>query len=148
VTTVPSSRRGPSSRPVTPHQLKALQLASTGHTHKQIAGELGIEPASVGKLMTEIFRKLGARSMPHAVLLACQAGLLDGRPQRHGDHAGYAAHIYRGEEPCDACKAGEKTYRAQQRRKRQHKPAYDSGPSVREAAADDRRWWNSEKTGE
>ncbi|WP_107500216.1 hypothetical protein [Streptomyces swartbergensis] len=27
-------------------------------------------------------------------------------------------------------------------------PAHDAGPSVREAAANDRRWWNGEKTGE
>jgi hypothetical protein len=46
------------------------------------------------------------------VLLACHAGILDGRPRRHGDHAGYAAHVYRGEEPCDACRAGELEYRA------------------------------------
>ncbi|MFH8804092.1 hypothetical protein ACH4F6_31640 [Streptomyces sp. NPDC017936] len=26
--------------------------------------------------------------------------------------------------------------------------AHDAGPSVREAAADDRRWWDGEKTGE
>lgn len=114
----PSSRRGPSSRPVTPHQLTALNLASTGHTHKEIARELGIDEKSIGKLMTEIFRKLGARSMPHAVLLACRAGLLDGKPQRHGDHAGFAAHRYRDEEPCDDCWAGERAYRAEQRQRR------------------------------
>ncbi|MGX1129931.1 hypothetical protein RKD49_002121 [Streptomyces glaucescens] len=27
-------------------------------------------------------------------------------------------------------------------------PAHNAGPSVAEAAADDRRWWNAEKTGE
>lgn len=106
---VPSSRRGPSSRPLTPHQLKALRLAASGYTHQQIAAELGIAPSSVGKLNTEIFRKLGAKSMPHAVHLAHLAGIL--RRERHGDHAGYAAHIYRREEPCDLCKAGERDYR-------------------------------------
>lgn len=139
-----SSRRGPSSRPVTPHQLRALRLASDGKTHKQIAAELGISPLSVGKLNTEIFRKLGARSMPHAVLLACRAGLLDGRPeQRHGDRPGFRAHERRGEEPCEACKAGEAEYRAEMRRKRRQEAAggrqtLRSGPSglqeAREAA--------------
>jgi hypothetical protein len=50
-------------------------------------------------------------NITHAVLLACQAGLLDGKPRRHGDHAGFAAHQYRGEEPCEACWAGERAYR-------------------------------------
>ncbi|MFE4818572.1 response regulator transcription factor [Streptomyces sp. NPDC056704] len=108
---------------MTPHQLTALNLASTGHTHKEIARELGIDEKSIGKLMTEIFRKLGAKSMPHAVLLACRAGLLDGKPQRHGDHAGFAAHRYRGEEPCDDCWAGERAYRAEQRQRRRQEAA-------------------------
>ncbi|WP_370269376.1 hypothetical protein [Streptomyces sp. V4I8] len=73
-------------------------------------------PSSVGKLHTEIFRKLGAKSMPHAVHLAYQTGIL--RRERHGDHAGYAAHVYRGEDPCDRCKAGEKTYRTERRQQR------------------------------
>ncbi|MFF0736844.1 response regulator transcription factor [Streptomyces chartreusis] len=111
--TTPSSRRGPSSRPLTPRQLKALHLAATGHTHQQIAGQLGIAASSVGKFHTEIFRKLGAKSMPHAVHLAWQSGIL--RRERHGDHAGYAAHHYRGETPCDLCKAGERKYRNDRR---------------------------------
>jgi hypothetical protein len=68
--------------------------------------------------MQRVLTKLGAASMPHAVLLACQAGLLDGRPRRHGDHAGFAAHIYRGETPCDDCIAGEKAYKADYRARR------------------------------
>lgn len=28
------------------------------------------------------------------------------------------------------------------------RPAHDNGPSVAEATADDRRWWNGEKAGE
>ncbi|MER5875506.1 helix-turn-helix transcriptional regulator [Streptomyces sp. NPDC001910] len=121
--TIPSSRRGPSSRPVTARQMKALHLASIGHTHKEIGRELGIEEKTVGKFMTEVFRKIGAKSMPHAVLLACRAGLLDGKPQRHGDHAGYAAHLYRGEKACDACKAGEREYRNRRRNQQQETAA-------------------------
>ncbi|MEW1803248.1 LuxR C-terminal-related transcriptional regulator [Streptomyces virginiae] len=97
---------------MTPHQLQALRLAAEGSTHAAIGYQLGIDEKSVGKLMTEVFRKLGAVSMPNAVLLACRAGLLDGRPQRHGDHAGYEAHRRRGETPCEACKAGERAHRS------------------------------------
>ena len=113
----PSSRRGPSRRPLTDRQLDALRRASLGQTHKQIARGLGIDEKSIGKLMTEVFRKLGAVNMPNAVLLACQAGVLDGRPQRHGDHAGFAAHVYRGEDPweCESCAEGERAYRRERR---------------------------------
>lgn len=114
-------RRGPSSRPITPRQLEVLTLAAAGHTHKQIAAHLGIDFKSVGTLNKEIFRKLGARSMPQAVLLACRAGLLDGRPQRHGDHAGFTAHVRRGEDPwgCQqGCPEGERAYRAERRNTR------------------------------
>lgn len=112
---VPYFRRGPSSRPLTDKQLDALRRASTGETYKQIAQGLGIEENSIGKLMAEVFRKLGAVNMPNAVLLACRAGVLDGRPQRHGDHAGFAAHKYRGEEPCAECREGERVYRRDQK---------------------------------
>lgn len=112
---VPSSRRGPSQRPLTARQLNALELASLGKTHTQIGRQLGIDEKSVGKLFTEVFRKLGAVNMPNAVLLAARAGLLNGRPQRHGDHAGFAAHKYRGEEPCEACWEGERAYRTDRR---------------------------------
>lgn len=79
----PSSRRGPSDRPVTPHQLHALRLAASGLTQAAIGRELGIDASSVGKLMTEVFRKLDAANAPNAVLLACRAGLLE--PAAEGD---------------------------------------------------------------
>lgn len=107
----PESRRGPSSRPLSGHQLDALRRSAAGETHGQIAAALGIDIKSVSTIFKEVFRKLGAVSTPNAVLLACQAGLLDGRPQRHGDHAGYAAHVRRGEDPCKRCRAGERLYR-------------------------------------
>ncbi|KOU20933.1 hypothetical protein ADK52_25425 [Streptomyces sp. WM6372] len=111
---VPTSRRGPSSKPLTPHQLEAFRLAATGHTHAAIGHRLGIDEKSVGKLMTEVFRKLGAVNMPNAVLLGCQAGILDGQRRRHGDHAGYEAHRRRGEDPklCETCSAGEREHKA------------------------------------
>jgi hypothetical protein len=63
-------------------------------------------------------RALGARTAPQAVLIACQLGLLDGRPQRHGDHAGYEAHRRRGENPKHCrlgCVEGERAHRAAMR---------------------------------
>lgn len=122
---VPTSRRGSSSKPLTPHQLEAFRLAAAGHTHAAIGHRLGIDEKSVGKLMTEVFRKLGAVNMPNAVLLGCRAGILDGRPQRHGDHAGYEAHRRRGEDPCEACRVGE----------REHRSRYKGRPGVQAPAS-------------
>jgi hypothetical protein len=87
-------------------------------TRPRIAEQLRYSEPGVDKLMARVLDKLGAANAPHAVLLACRAGLLDGRPQRHGDHAGYVAHARRGEDPCDACDAGERAYRADLRANR------------------------------
>ena len=102
-------------------ELHVLQRAAKGEIYDRIAADWGVTGRTVKQIASKMFAKLGARSMPHAVFLACRSGLLDGRPQRHGDHAGFAAHRYRGEEPCDACRAGEREYRAQQRRRRRQK---------------------------
>ncbi|MFE3583725.1 response regulator transcription factor [Streptomyces vinaceus] len=103
------------ARPVlTERQYEVLQLVAAGRTYRQAARELGIGPAAVANRMEHAMRQLQASTPPHAVLLACQAGLLDGRPQRHGDHAGYEAHRKRGEDPklCEACVAGEREHRS------------------------------------
>ena len=92
-----------------------LRLVAQGFTQEEIGRQVHVSREAVNKAMQRIMRRLGARNCTHAVLLACQAGILDGRPQRHGDHAGYAAHVYRDEEPCAACKAGESEYRRTQR---------------------------------
>jgi hypothetical protein len=66
-------------------------------------------------------RKLGATNAPHAVHLAYQAGIF--RRERHGDHAGFTAHIRRGEDPwacTQGCPEGERTYRAERRHARQN----------------------------
>ncbi len=107
---------GPTS--LTPRQTEVLEHASTGKSYYQIGRALGIAENTVDVLMRQIFRRLGAQNLPHAVLLGCRAGILDGRPQRHGDHAGHAAHVYRGEEPCDLCKEGERAYRTRRRKAR------------------------------
>lgn len=93
---------------------RVLELSAAGFTYEHIARELGTGRPFTAKLASQLLKKLGARSMPQAVLLACRAGLLDGRPQRHGDHAGYEAHRRRGEDPklCEACSAGEREHKA------------------------------------
>lgn len=97
--------------PLGPREIQVLDLIAQGGSYRGIADELHLAHASVKNYAASAIKKLGAGNQAHAVLLACRAGLLDGRPRRHGDHAGYAAHIYRREDPCDDCKAGERKYR-------------------------------------
>ena len=105
------------SAELTPHQLRVLRMVAQGLTHAQIAAELYVTPKGLTAAVNRIHAKLGATNAPHAVLLACQAGILDGRPQRHGDHAGYEAHRRRGEDPsrCEPCHTAERAYRNAQR---------------------------------
>lgn len=105
----------PARPALTVRQLQVLGLLADGLTHWQAAHRLGISKTALNDRLKEAVRKLGATSTPHAVLLACRAGLLDGRPQRHGDHAGYEAHRRRGEDPkrCPhGCWAGEQAHKA------------------------------------
>jgi DNA-binding CsgD family transcriptional regulator len=109
---------------LTDHELRVLELVAHGHTHEDIAHQLFTTPKGITPTVNRAVKKLGAVNAPHAVLLACRAGLLDGRPRRHGDHAGFAAHQYRGEEPCEACWEGERAYRAERRAARKTKEAH------------------------
>jgi DNA-binding CsgD family transcriptional regulator len=111
-----------SGRTFSPLERTVLQRVASGLTRHQIAVETGYSVDGVQKVIRRAYRKLGAINPPHAILLACRAGLLDGTPQqRHGDHAGFRAHERRDEDPCDACWAGENDYRAEMRRKRRQK---------------------------
>ncbi|MFG2328286.1 hypothetical protein ACGFMM_01535 [Streptomyces sp. NPDC048604] len=99
---------------LTDNELAVIRGAAQGDTYAVIAARHGLHAKSVNKIAFRATRKLGGRNIAHAVLLACRAGILDGRPQRHGDHAGYEAHIRRGEDPkqCqEGCWAGERAYR-------------------------------------
>lgn len=111
----PSPHGGGPVPSLTDHERRVLELVALGNTHEDIARELVMTAKGVTPTVNRAIRKLGASNAPHAVLLACRAGLLDGRPQRHGDHAGFAAHRYRGEEPCEACWEGERAYRTDRR---------------------------------
>ncbi|MFI6560361.1 response regulator transcription factor [Streptomyces sp. NPDC050534] len=121
--------------PLTDVEAEVLRRAANGQTYAAIAHELGYQEKSVSKMALRLARKLDARNIAHAVLLACRAGILDGRPrsQRHGDHGGYTQHQKRGEDACQACKAGERDYQVE-RRKRRQKTA-DSSETTLETAA-------------
>lgn len=99
-------------------ELEVLRRVATGSSYVDLAAEWFIAEVTVRGYGLRAMRKLGASSITHAVFLACQVGILDGRPQRHGDHAGYVAHTRRGETPCTACDVGEKAYRASLRANR------------------------------
>ncbi|MEU8682925.1 helix-turn-helix transcriptional regulator [Streptomyces sp. NPDC048611] len=111
---LPQTSGGPTPT-LTQHEREVLQLIASGYSHEEIAEMLVMTRKGITPTVNRAMRKLGARNAPHAVLLACQAGILDGRRRRHGDHAGYAAHIYHREEPCAACVVGEREYRSRQR---------------------------------
>jgi len=80
----------------------------------QIAGEQKYNYQSVKNAGFRVITKFGARDMAHAVFIAVQLRILD-PTRRHGDHAGFAAHRYRSEEPCEACWEGERAYRRERR---------------------------------
>ncbi|MGW9371147.1 response regulator transcription factor [Streptomyces xanthophaeus] len=106
--------------PLCDREVQVLRGISEGRSYRAVAEELVLAHASVKNYAASAIKKLGARSQSHAVLLACRAGLLDGRPQRHGDHAGYEAHRRRGEDPKQCphgCWEGEQAHKAAIRRK-------------------------------
>ena len=102
-------------QPLAARETEVLQLVSNGLSYGEAARRLqpAVSENTVKAHMQHVLTKLGARSAAHAIFLACQAGILDGRPQRHGDHAGYEAHRKRGEDPkqCQSCREGERAHR-------------------------------------
>lgn len=102
----------PARPALTERELDVLTRMANGDTYASIASAYGIGLRTACWIGQRVMQKLGARNISHAVLLACHAGLLDGRPQQHGDHNGYEAHVRRRDEICDLCRAGERAYRA------------------------------------
>ncbi|MEU1086369.1 response regulator transcription factor [Streptomyces sp. NPDC005576] len=98
-----------------PREVQILGLIAQGGTYQGVADELHLAYNTVKNYAASAITKPGANTQAHAVLLACHAGLLDGKPRRHGDHAGFAAHRYRGDEPCDVCWAGERAYQSERK---------------------------------
>lgn len=97
-----------------PIQMRILQLLTEGNDQQQIAYILRTSPVTVWRHIKKMREELGAFNNAQLVHLAYQAGVLEAPPKRrHGDHAGYAAHLYRGEQPCEACRKGERAYRSE-----------------------------------
>lgn len=123
---------GEGALPLNAVELRVLEGRANGLTYMQLASRLNYTYSSTVNVGFRVIKKLGARDMAHAVFVACQLKLLAPN-RRHGDHAGFAAHRYRGEEPCDDCWAGERAYRAEQRQRRRQE-ATDGPQGAPEAA--------------
>ncbi|MEU0818894.1 hypothetical protein [Streptomyces mirabilis] len=112
---------------VASREVEFLERLACGETPREIADAWRMELTSIWTVAERLRKKLGAKTNEQAVFIACELKILEPN-RRHGDHAGFAAHRYRGEEPCDDCWAGERTYRAEQRQRRRQEAA--GGPQA------------------
>ncbi|MGZ0231152.1 helix-turn-helix domain-containing protein [Streptomyces sp. CPS1] len=99
---------------LTARETEVLERVANGETYKQIASTWHVEEITTRTTGARVLRKLGAHTIAHAVFIACQMKILEPN-RRHGDHAGYTAHIRRHEPVCDDCARGEIAYRAERR---------------------------------
>lgn len=106
----PSPQGGGPVPPLPDRDVELLERFARGESTQEIAAAWQIEMTSLWSVAERLRKRLGARTNEQAVFLACQFGILEPR-RRHGDHAGFAAHRYRKEEPCEACWEGERAYR-------------------------------------
>lgn len=113
MTAIPPLTPAAAEAGLTVRQWELLLRVAQGATYRQVASGWGIAEITVRGYGHRLMRALGASTIAHAVHLAHSAGLL--RPERHGDHPGYNAHLRRGEDPCERCRAGERVYRNAQR---------------------------------
>lgn len=95
-------------------ETRVLEGRANGLTNMAIASRTKYSYRGIEDAAMRVLRKLGARDMAHAVYIAVQLKILDPN-RRHGDHAGFAAHRYHGEEPCEECWEGERAYRRDRR---------------------------------
>lgn len=61
---------------LTEREVDVLRLLATGHTNRQIAGQLGISPKTVGSHVEHIYAKAGVRTRAAATLYAVQNNLI------------------------------------------------------------------------
>lgn len=61
---------------LTDNEFMFLELLSLGLTRAEIAQELGMEPREFRRQMSAMFRKLGVRTQPHAVMWGFRTGNL------------------------------------------------------------------------
>ncbi len=109
---------------LTEREHAVLVGVANGSSYRDLAREWGIEEITVRGYGHRVLTKLGASSIAHAVHLAHRAKIL--RSERHGDHAGFNAHVYRGEDPwacTEGCPEGERAYRAERRAARREAKA-------------------------
>jgi UPF0042 nucleotide-binding protein len=69
---------------LTAHELAALRLLAHGHTHTQIAAILNVRPETAGLLLHGARTSLRARTLPHAIAIGHETGVLrhNSRPSR------------------------------------------------------------------
>lgn len=91
-------------------EVQFLQRLARGETLQEVAREDNFSDSGIRWFAKRLRTKMGARTNEQLVFLSCQLGILEPK-RRHGDHAGFAAHRYRKEEPCDECWEGERAYR-------------------------------------
>lgn len=64
--------------PLTPRMRTVLVAAARGETAKETAYRLHLRPATVERQRRVAVSRLGARTLPHAVAIAAQRGILGG----------------------------------------------------------------------
>lgn len=64
--------------PLTPRMRAVIVAAAQGETAKETAFRLHLRPATVERQRRIAVSRLGARTLPHAVAIAAQRGLLSG----------------------------------------------------------------------
>ncbi|KKL61046.1 hypothetical protein LCGC14_2199230 [marine sediment metagenome] len=62
---------------LTPGEMEVLKFIAEGRPHKEIGALLFYAPESIKNMMKSVKKKLGAKSVAHAVHIAHQRGLLD-----------------------------------------------------------------------
>jgi DNA-binding CsgD family transcriptional regulator len=135
VTTAPA-QAGPSSSSGGPvpslsaQEVKYLRLLAQGETIQEIARAWHYEESSARSIGLRIREKLGARTNAQALYIAVELKILD-PTRRHGDHAGFAAHRYHNEEPCEECWEGERAYRRARRTVRRAVKQAAERPGIR-----------------
>lgn len=63
--------------PLTPHEIRLLQLLADGHSFQSVADVLGVSLSTVVFYMRNIYGKLGVHSKIEAVIYALRYGLIE-----------------------------------------------------------------------
>lgn len=105
---------------LSPREADLLRRLAAGDTLQEIARDWHYGESGARSIGERLRKKLGAKTNAQAIYIACQLKILEPH-RRHGDHAGYTAHLRRHETPCNDCARGEITYRAKRRGNRQNR---------------------------